>query len=329
MSNETKRSTDYEAAYHQFKPFLAKLCYRFRNVCEQMEHDDLMQIAFFGLCKAVDTYSEESGATFMHYLAMCVKWVIIREVEKCGYAIRISHDMNCKIRGYCRAVKELGIKLSRTPLPQEISARMNISISEVVEVERALRMQSIKSLDDPVGDDGESSFGDFIPADDDGALDALERNEMRSMMWGEVNKCLDAKLAELVTNHIRNCIPLSHIAEQEGIARHSIYNKYQRALRILRKIGQIQQLAKDCGYATGNNYRHVTLAEWKHTFTSAVEAEILLLEQRKERQEEKKRENILSRIEREYNEQCEKQYAEKKRQEYSQQVELSSFSQYV
>jgi RNA polymerase sigma factor (sigma-70 family) len=193
---------DMEILYQQYRPFLLKLCYRFKRVFHPCEIDDLHQQAYFGLHKAAESYSPEMGSSFIHYLALCVKWAIIREMANSGCTIRIPVHISDKIVNYQRTRKELTQKLMREPYLFEIAQQMEITTKTAEEINKAIRLQSTTSLDTPVGEDGSNTIGDFIPDENAADFCSVERQELCDRLWELVYNQLDGELSNIVRWHV-------------------------------------------------------------------------------------------------------------------------------
>ena len=269
-------SSDYESVYLQYRGFLYKKCLRFKDYCEM---DDLMQMAYLALHKACDTYKEDMDTSWMHYLALCVKWTIIRELNQTKDIIRVPSHMNDKIQRYKRTRSELSHELFREPFVHEIAKRMKISASEAEATEDTIRMQVLASLDAQLSEDGDFTLADTLldtEAEEMGA-DA-ERKELRKQLWAAVRNRLDDDAFDLIHEHFIVGTSVAEIARRKGVASQGMSESQRKALKKLQKDKQIQQIGKECGYTV--SFRHVTYAEWKTSFTSAVEVEVLAREKR-------------------------------------------------
>jgi|GEM_PF-4874834 len=271
---------DCEALYLQYRGLIYKICNRFKDYCEI---DDLMQTAYFGLHKAATTFNEDMDASFTHYVALCVKWVLIREIAKTRRLIRVPVHMNEKIQHYLRSHRELSHELLRDPLQHEIAQRMQIKVKDVEKIEKAINLQNVTSLDAPLTDDGGFTLADTVAdADAEYIYAVAERHVLCTQLWAAARGCLRDDMFEVVSDYFRSGINFTKQAEQKETHRQCLHEKYKKALKLLRRNKQIQQIGKDCGYFYESG-RHVTLSEWKYTFTSTVEKEVLRREERANR----------------------------------------------
>ena len=125
---------------------------------------DLIQEGNTGLMRAVDKYEYRRGFKFSTYATWWIRQAITRAIADQARTIRIPVHMIDVLSKLRQAQKTLTQKLRREPSYEEISAATEIPLDEV---QRVLDIgRNLASLDRPVGEGEDSSFGEFVEDND-------------------------------------------------------------------------------------------------------------------------------------------------------------------
>jgi RNA polymerase sigma-B factor len=190
--------------------------------------DDLRQTARVGLVAAVDRYDPCRGNPFVPYAVACVVGEIKRHLRDTSWRVHVSRVVKERDLRLCRALDELPNRLGRSPTVAELAAQLGCSDEEVLEAMEVAHTRSELSLDQHVGDDGDTSLGDLVPAQD-----AREEPEDLLLLPELVARLPDVE-REIVVLRFFEDLDQYAIASRVGCSQMHVSRLLRRALARLR-----------------------------------------------------------------------------------------------
>jgi RNA polymerase sigma-B factor len=208
---------------------LVRSCVRqYRGSPEPTE--DLMQVGYVGLLKAINNYDPAVGSSLTAYAAPCVSGEIKRHFRDKRWQIHVRRSAQELLLELRKATEELTHQLGRDPGDDELAQRLGVTDDDVLEARQADMVFSAYSLDAPLSDrDDPAQLGDVLGGEDAEVEHTIEM-EAVATHWSE----LPEREQRILVMRFYGNLTQAEIGERLGISQMHVSRLLSRALTHLR-----------------------------------------------------------------------------------------------
>jgi RNA polymerase sigma-B factor len=227
-SGDPRRQAACETLVTRYEHLVRACVRRYRDSPESA--DDLMQVGYVGLMKAINNFDAAVGGNLAAYAQPCVSGEIKRHFRDKRWQVRVgrpAQELRLRIRA---AYSDLTQQLARTPSNAELAKYLRVSEEEVAEAQLASSAFQTAPLDAPALPDGSgASIGELM-----GTVDPrLDLTVDMDAVWKHVEELPDREQRLLMMRFYGN-MTQEQIAQRVGISQMHVSRLLSRALGYLR-----------------------------------------------------------------------------------------------
>lgn len=227
-ATDPERQRVREQLISGYLPVAEHLARRFAGRGESLE--DLAQVATIGLINAVDRFEPDRGANFFSFAIPTITGELRRYFRDHGWSTKVPRrlkDLHLDIRN---SQTQLSQQLGRAPRPSEIADQLEIPMSEVIEGLQAGEAYRSSSLDEMLGEQANTTLGEFVGDLDDELAIIEDREALRPLLAQ-----LPPRDRTILALRFFRQLTQTQIAEQVGISQMHVSRVLSQTLGFLRE----------------------------------------------------------------------------------------------
>ena len=192
--------------------------------------EDLMQVGYVGLLKAISNFDPELGGSLAAYAQPCISGEIKRHFRDKRWQVHVERSMQELVLAVREATGQLTQQLGHQPTDADLADHLGISDAGLREARRADLVFSPASLDAPLaGDPGAASLADVLGAEDPAVEHTLDMESVAAH-WGE----LPRREQKILLLRFYGDMTQAEIGQQLGISQMHVSRLLAHALAHLR-----------------------------------------------------------------------------------------------
>jgi RNA polymerase sigma-B factor len=228
-AGDEMRAVACEVLVARYESLVRSCVHRYRDTPELVE--DLMQVGYIGLLKAINNFDPAIGGSLAAYAQPCISGEIKRHFRDKRWQVHVKRSAQELLLQVRKARGELAQKLGRSPRDEELARHLGCTIDELLDARRADMVFHSHSLDAPLyGDEDRTSLADLLGQEDPQVEHTLDMESVLTH-WNDLPKREQRILAMRFYGNMTQ----TEIGERLGISQMHVSRLLARALGYLRE----------------------------------------------------------------------------------------------
>jgi RNA polymerase sigma-B factor len=217
-----------ELLVSRYESLVRSCVHRYRDTPELVE--DLMQVGYVGLLKAINNFDPAIGGNLAAYAQPCISGEIKRHFRDKRWQVHVKRSAQELLLRLRKARGELAQQLGRSPLDAELAEHLGVTMDELLDARRADMVFHSHSLDAPMyGDEDRASLADTLGEEDPRVEHTLDMESVQTH-WND----LPTREQRILSMRFYGNMTQTEIGERLGISQMHVSRLLARALSYLR-----------------------------------------------------------------------------------------------
>jgi RNA polymerase sigma-B factor len=222
------RAAACEVLVSRYESLVRACVYRYRDTPEMVE--DLMQVGYVGLLKAINNFDPAIGGSLAAYAQPCISGEIKRHFRDKRWQVHVKRSAQELLLQVRKARGELAQQLGRSPRDHELAEHLGVTAEELMDARRADMVFHSHSLDAPVyGEEDPTSLADLLGQEDPRVEHTLDMEAVLTH-WND----LPEREQHILAMRFYGNMTQAQIGERLGISQMHVSRLLARALGYLR-----------------------------------------------------------------------------------------------